>query len=54
VVELTGEGRRRIADFFPRHAAAITREMATLEADEQEELARLCRKLGLAAGPSGR
>lgn len=54
VVELTGEGRRRITDFFPRHAAAITREMSILEADEQEELARLCRKLGLGAGPSGR
>ncbi len=51
VVELTPDGRRLIEDFFPRHAAAIAREMAVLEPAEQEELARLCRKLGLAAAP---
>jgi MarR family transcriptional regulator, 2-MHQ and catechol-resistance regulon repressor len=47
-VHLTEEGRRLIADLFPHHAAAITSEMSALTRTEQEELGRLCRKLGLA------
>jgi MarR family 2-MHQ and catechol resistance regulon transcriptional repressor len=46
-VHLTEEGCRRIREFFPRHAAAITHEMSVLTPAEQEELGRLCRKLGL-------
>ena len=46
-VHLTDEGERLIRDFFPCHAAAITREMGVLTPTEQEELGRLCRKLGL-------
>jgi MarR family 2-MHQ and catechol resistance regulon transcriptional repressor len=45
-VHLTDAGRRLIARVFPRHAANIVREMADLKATEQEELGRLCRKLG--------
>jgi MarR family 2-MHQ and catechol resistance regulon transcriptional repressor len=45
-VHLTEEGERLIRDFFPTHAAAITREMSVLTPAEQKELGRLCRKLG--------
>src|SRR5262249_34995615 len=45
-VHLTDAGRKLIARLFPRHAAAITAEMAVLAAEEQETLGRLCRKLG--------
>jgi len=47
VVHLTRPGRSFIRTFFPSHAAAIARELAVLTAPEQEELGRLCRKLGL-------
>lgn len=46
-VKLSDEGRRLIANIFPRHAAKIMEEMASLTSVEQESLARLCRKLGL-------
>ncbi|MBI3564653.1 MAG: MarR family transcriptional regulator [Elusimicrobia bacterium] len=48
-LELTAKGRRRIAGMFPRHARLIARTMGALSAAEQDELRRLCRKLGLAA-----
>ena len=48
-VHLTPAGRRRIEKIFPAHAEAITSLFASLTAEEQLELARLCRKLGLAA-----
>jgi len=47
VVRLTPKGRKLIAGIFPEHAARITAAMAVLSAREQEQLARLCRKLGL-------
>jgi len=45
-VQLTAAGRTLIARVFPRHAAAITAALQVLTPDEQEELGRLCRKLG--------
>jgi MarR family 2-MHQ and catechol resistance regulon transcriptional repressor len=51
-VHLTDEGRQLISEVFPRHAAAVTREMSVLTAEEQDELARLCRKLGLGKEPT--
>jgi MarR family transcriptional regulator, 2-MHQ and catechol-resistance regulon repressor len=48
-VQLTEEGRRLIDDYFPSHARAVTELMAALTPAEQEALAALCRKLGLAA-----
>ena len=48
-VHLTDAGRQRIEAIFPAHAQAIVAQMAALTAAEQEELGRLCRKLGLAA-----
>jgi MarR family 2-MHQ and catechol resistance regulon transcriptional repressor len=45
-VHLTKEGRKLISEIFPRHVSAIVDEMKTLTDSEQEELRRLCRKLG--------
>jgi len=46
-VHLTDSGKDLIERLFPRQAAAITEELAILPPEEQGELARLCRKLGL-------
>lgn len=46
-VQLTAEGHRLIGSIFPRHAAKIIEEMNVLTGTEQEELSRLCRKVGL-------
>lgn len=48
-VELTAKGRRLMERTFPRHARRIVETMDALTGAEQEELRRLCRKLGLAA-----
>lgn len=45
-VALTKPGRRLIEKVFPVHARAVAQAMETLTAAEQEELGRLCRKLG--------
>lgn len=49
-VHLTEEGRRLIEGYFPDHARAITRGLSALSPEEQRELARLCKKLGLGCG----
>ncbi len=46
-VSITPTGRKLIGGMFPAHVAGIVAEMAVLAPAEQEELARLCRKLGL-------
>jgi MarR family 2-MHQ and catechol resistance regulon transcriptional repressor len=48
-VSLTREGRRRIETVFPAHARRIAELMGALTPEEQEQLARLCKKLGVAA-----
>jgi MarR family 2-MHQ and catechol resistance regulon transcriptional repressor len=45
-VHLTDDGRALIRRVFPRHLASIVEELSALGAKEQEELRRLCRKLG--------
>lgn len=45
-VHLTEAGRRLIDEIFPDHVARIVRELGGLTAAEQEELGRLCKKLG--------
>lgn len=45
-VALTSRGRKLIEGVFPGHVQSICRVMGTLSAEEQEELRRLCRKLG--------
>ncbi|MBC7543314.1 MAG: MarR family transcriptional regulator [Candidatus Sericytochromatia bacterium] len=47
-VSLTPAGHDRITAVFPNHAAAIASGLACLETEEQAELGRLCKKLGLA------
>ncbi len=46
-VHLTDEGRRLIRRLFPRQVARLVAEFAILTPAEQDELGRLCRKLGL-------
>ena len=52
-VRLTDAGRELISAIFPRQVAAIQAEMEALTEQEQEELGRLCRKLGLRTGDGG-
>jgi MarR family 2-MHQ and catechol resistance regulon transcriptional repressor len=47
-VRLTPSGRRLIQKVFPRHAATLAEMLGALSVSEQEQLGRLCRKLGLA------
>ena len=46
VIHLTPKGLRLIKRVFPAHAKMILKEMSQLEPKEQEDLRRLCRKLG--------
>lgn len=45
-ISLSEKGRRLIEELFPEHVKSITQRMSVLNADEQAELGRLCRKLG--------
>ncbi len=46
MIHLSPKGRKLIARVFPQHAKEIVREMSNLAPNEQEDLRRLCRKLG--------
>ena len=46
-IHLTPKGRSHIKKLFPDHVQAIVREMNVLSPSEQDELSRLCKKLGL-------
>ncbi len=46
-VHLTPAGRRQVQQVLPRHVANIVAQLSVLSAAEQDELGRLCRKLGL-------
>lgn len=46
-VQLTSDGENLISGIFSPHAEAIVREMGVLTEEEQVELGRLCKKLGL-------
>lgn len=46
-VELTDTGHDLIAGYFPKHVDIIVEDMAVLTPEEQDQLAALCRKLGL-------
>ena len=43
---LTEEGKQLISKIFPLHVAVVMEEMSILTEAEQEELSRLCRRLG--------
>lgn len=45
-VSLTEKGQQLISQIFPYHVAVVMDEMSILTPSEQEELARLCRRLG--------
>jgi MarR family transcriptional regulator, 2-MHQ and catechol-resistance regulon repressor len=47
-ISLTPRGRATIRKIFPAHARRITELLSALTSSEQEEMARLSRKLGLA------
>jgi MarR family 2-MHQ and catechol resistance regulon transcriptional repressor len=49
IVSLTTKGQELLTAALPVHVARVTRTMGALTADEQRQLARLCRKLGIAA-----
>ena len=46
-IELTSKGQLMIEEIFPRHVQAVLSEMEVLTDEEQKELGRLTRKLGL-------
>ena len=49
-VVATTAGHRLMKRIFPNHARKITEILSRLSAAEQEQLSRLCRKLGLPEG----
>ena len=49
-VALTSKGRKLVQEIFPAHAQTVARLFRVLSADEQEQLRRLCRKLGTRLG----
>jgi MarR family 2-MHQ and catechol resistance regulon transcriptional repressor len=49
MIYLTAKGQELIERVFPHHAKEIAKEMSRLTPSEQEELRRLCRKLGRGA-----
>jgi MarR family transcriptional regulator, 2-MHQ and catechol-resistance regulon repressor len=48
-VQITAKGSALITSFFPGHVRRIVKEMSALTKAEQDELGRLCRKVGLQA-----
>jgi MarR family 2-MHQ and catechol resistance regulon transcriptional repressor len=49
VVHVTEQGRTLLERSLPQHIGRVVALMSALDPDEQRELGRLCRKLGLAA-----
>ncbi len=47
LIHLTEKGKKFIESFFPKHLEQIKEEFAVLTEKEKEELARICKKLGL-------
>jgi len=50
---ITDQGRYLISGMFDQHVSGIVKEMSVLTAEEQDELGRLCRKLGLQEDQGG-
>lgn len=46
-IHLTRKGKKHIEKLFPAHVKRMVEEFSVLSAAEQEELSRLCKKLGL-------
>lgn len=49
-VRITARGSGLMREIFPRHVAGLVRDFAVLSPAEQEDLKRLCQKLGVGAG----
>lgn len=47
LINLTPEGKELISDYFPKHLERIKEEFAVLTDNELDELARICKKLGI-------
>ncbi len=47
-IRLTAAGEALLEQIWPQHAARVVAAFSPLSAEEQEQLAALCRKLGLA------
>ena len=47
LIHLTAEGKNLIADYFPEHLERIKDEFEVLTDTELQQLARICKKLGL-------
>lgn len=47
LIHLTDKGEKFIKSFFPKHLDQIKEEFSVLTEKEKEELARICKKLGL-------
>lgn len=47
IISLTGKGRDFIEDFFPQHLEKIKEEFSVLTPEEKEQLAAICKKLGV-------
>jgi MarR family 2-MHQ and catechol resistance regulon transcriptional repressor len=50
-VSITPRGSALMREVFPRHVTEMTRAFAVLTPREQEELRRICQKLGLGNAP---
>jgi MarR family 2-MHQ and catechol resistance regulon transcriptional repressor len=50
-VRLTDKGGKLIKGIFPEHAKTVAKQFGALTAPEQDELRRLCRKLGKSLQP---
>jgi MarR family 2-MHQ and catechol resistance regulon transcriptional repressor len=50
-LHLTDEGRSLIERIFPAHVQGIVKNFSSLTNEEQQQLARLCKKLGMAQTP---
>lgn len=47
LIHLTDKGKKFISSFFPKHLEKIKKEFSVLSRQEKEELARICKKLGV-------
>ncbi len=50
IISLTKKGRAFIEDLFPQHLERIKEEFSVLTSEEKEQLAMICKKLGVGKG----
>ncbi len=50
IIHLTSSGKEFISEIFPEHLEAILNELGVLSDDEQLELQKMCKKIGLKEG----